>query len=347
MELPSLVQRAELVRRYAYLLAHFGRELGKRPLVLQDSAFFPDPFEKDEASVERLVRRLQRHAGMSDIPIQVRLVAGDASTGGGCGSGGCSPSGLNASGSGACSTQDPADAEQSPELSRLVEQSDGWVLHVAYAEVHHPVALTANLARALAQIFLAETRSADAPVEQPMDVSLDLTTVALGLGLLTLEGSYIYGKGCGGPSVTRLTKLSVEELAVACSLFIVSGGHGNRRALVSLSTTQRVLLSDALAWAASNREIMRRLVTAPGLLAEAVPELEDTRNWLARLFDRRAPEPSLEEALAGDLADAELLELARSVDGGVDRSRTAGRGAVRSSEHEELKALVDEALRSS
>lgn len=347
MQLPSLVQRAELVRRYAYLLANFGRELGKRSLVLQDSEFFPDPFEKDEASVERLVRRLQRHAGMSDIPIQVRLVAGDAA-GGGCGSGGCSPGGLNASGSGACASKEPAEGEATPELSRLVEQSDGWLLHVAYAEVHHPVALTANLARALAQIFLAETRSAAAPVEQPLDVSLDLTTVALGLGLLTLEGSYIYGKGCGGPSVTRLTKLSVEELAVACSLFIVAGGHGNRRALTSLSTTQRVLLSDALAWAASNREVMRRLATAPGLLAEAAPELEDTRSWLARLFDRRPPVPSLEEALAGDLADTELLELARSVDGGVDRSRaTAGRGTPRSSEHEELKALVDEALRGS
>jgi hypothetical protein len=335
MELPDLGGRAEIVRRYAHLLEHFGAEIGRRPLVRHDGEYFPDPFEKDEASVARLVQRLQSHAGLSDIPVRVRLVSADAeqiSAGTGCGSGGCAPAKLG----------------DTPSTARLEEQADGWILNVFDAELHHPVALTAQLSRALARIFLAETSSEAAPVEAPVEVSTDLTCVALGLGSLVLEGSYIYAKSCGGPSVTRLTTLSVGELAVAVSLFIALQGHSPRRALGLLSTTQRVLLSEANDWAASNAKTMRLLATSPGQLATRAPDLSDTRPWLLRLFDRQPQrsEASLEQALSGGLGDAELLRLARSVDSAEGRSPQR-RDTARDAEREELKALVDEALRSS
>lgn len=338
-QLPPLDRCAELTRRYAHLLAHFSSELGERPLVRQNGEFFPDRFSKDAPSVERLVRRLQAHAGMLDVPIEVRLLSLDADgavqVSGSCGTGGC--------GSGACAPVTGASA------SRLEETAKGWILNVLDGELHHPVALTTQLSLALGEIFLAETSSAEAPVEEPRAVSRDLACVALGLGLIVLEGSFIYAKSCGGPSVSQLTSLSVGELAVACSLFIAVGGHSGRRALAELGTTQRALLAEANDWAASNRRIIDQLASNPGLLAARAPELRDTRPWLFRLFDRPsrgAAEPSLERALSGHLRDDELLELARAARDGRSAASPASRAAS-DPRRDELRALVDEALRGS
>jgi hypothetical protein len=365
MELPDLARRAELVRRYAHLLQHFGSEIGERPLVRQNNAFFPDPFQGDEASVARLVRRLQAHGGLEDIPVTVQLASLDApeldgngcktdARTSGCGSGACAPA--PAAGKGA---------------ARLIEGDAGWVLNVFESELHHPVALTCTLARALARVFLAETESARAPVEAPLDVSVDLASVALGFGTLALQGSYIYAKSCGGPSVTQLTQLGVGELAVACSLFIALGRHSGRRAAVELDTTQRALLAEANDWAASNPRLIEALANNPGQLAATAPTLHDTRPWLLRLFDRkpaRAASVSMEAALAGELGEAELLELAQAARGkrreapaaahsspsaedGRSNSRpradASGAGPAKDGRRDELRALVDEALRSS
>ena len=347
MELPDLGGRAELVRRYARLLQHFGSEIGTRPLVRQNGDFFPDRFEKDEASLARLVRRLQTHAGLDDIPLQVRLSSLDGSpleaSGGSCNTGAAASS----CGSGACA---PAAVPQGAAAARLIEADGGWVLNVFDAELHHPVALTCKLAQALASLFLAETQSASAPVEAPIEVSVDLACVALGLGNLVLEGSYVYAKSCGGPSVTQLTALNVGELAVACSLFIAVGGHSGRRALAELGTTQRALLAEANDWAASNPRIIEQLASDPGQLATSAPKLGEARPWLLRLFDRpasrsakNAPEPSLERALSGELGDAELRRLYQSTRSAEPKAGPSA--TLNAAERDELRSLVDEALR--
>lgn len=357
MELPDLGGRAELVRRYAHLLQHFGSEIGTRPLVRQNGEFFPDRFEKDEASLARLVRRLQTHAGLDDIPLQVRLSSLDDAPVEASG-GSCNTSASSSCGSGGCA---PAAVPQGAAAARLVEEKvgsqSGWVLNVFDAELHHPVALTCKLAQALASLFLAETQSATAPVEAPLEVSLDLACVALGLGNLVLEGSYVYAKSCGGPSVTQLTALNVGELAVACSLFIAVGGHSGRRALAELGTTQRALLAEANDWAASNPRIIEQLATDPGQLATNAPKLGEARPWLLRLFDRPAlrsakngPEPSLERALSGELGDAELRRLyqsARNTEPKAPAAATGPSAALNAADRDELRSLVDEALRSS
>jgi hypothetical protein len=353
MELPDLGGRAELVRRYAHLLHHFGSEIGTRPLVRQNGEFFPDRFDKDEPSLARLVRRLQTHAGLDDIPLQVRLLSLDGAPVEA--SGGCSTSASSSCGSGACGPGASAAAlPQGAAAARLVETESGWVLNVFDAELHHPVALTCKLAQALASLFLAETESASAPVEAPREVSVDLACVALGLGTLVLEGSYVYAKSCGGPSVTQLTALNVGELAVACSLFVAVGGHSGRRALAELGTTQRALLAEANDWAASNPRILEQLATDPGQLAITAPKLGDARPWLLRLFDRPAssgakngPEPSLERALSGELGDAELRRLYQSARSAGPSAGAAGPSStLNAAERDELRSLVDEALRS-
>lgn len=362
MELPDLTGRAELVRRYAHLLQSFGAEFGERPLVRHDTRFFPDRFEKDQASLELLVRRLQTHAGLLDVPLRVQLLTPDGlpseGSAGSCGTGAC--------GTGGCGTAAP---QGGAKLPRLEESAQGWTLNVGEAELHHPVALTTQLSLALADIFLTETESASAPVEAPREVSRDLACVALGLGLLVLEGSFIYSKSCGGPSVACLTQLSVGELSVACALFIASGGHSARRALADLGTTQRALLSEASDWAASNPELIRQLAEEPGQLAARAPAVQDTRGWLLRLFQRaprRAQQParraaSFEQALAAGLGEAELLDLAQDLAKRKSAARSAATATKSATpaamaderrererrERRELAELVDEALRSS
>jgi hypothetical protein len=346
MDLPANDACRELVRRYAGLLDTFAAELGERPMVLPNSDFFPDAFRADEASVHRLVRRLCKHAGMSDIPIDVRLVAtGEGAAAGGCGTGACSTGGSSTGGSGggACG---PGGSESELPVARIAEAAEGWQLSVYDVELAHPSLLTTRLVRALAGVFLAETSSSRAAVEPPLGVSIDLTAVALGFGTLMLEGSHVYQKGCGGPSVAQLTTLSVSELAVAFALFIERGDHKARSALRELSATQQALVSKACAWARSNRAQLALLRTAPAQLIDAPLEFSPARPWLARLIEGRsspaaAPAPGLglEAALAAATLDEALAHAPEHLPAPPRRpSRVDPRRA-------ELQSLVDEALR--
>jgi len=280
---------------------------------------------------------------MGDIPLQARVVPlerAEGSHAGGCGTSACGPVNVG----------DTAPA------ARIEEHAGGWIVNVFDTELHHPVGLTSQLSRALGRVFLTEASTSASDIEAPELVSSELAAVALGLGALLLEGSYVYGKSCGGPSVTQLTTLSVGELAIACSLFIELGGHSTRRALGCLGTTQRALLSEASEWAASNAAILQKLSDTPGQLASSTPELREAKPWLLRLFDRpRRAEPSLERALAGGLGDEELLRLARAADpraeggNGTAKLRSANDTPEPRSPkaNDDLRALVDEALRSS
>jgi hypothetical protein len=149
-------------------------------MVLPNGAFFPDAFHGDLPSVTRLLRRMQGHAGLSDIPVDVGVFDPDSEAEA-CGSGAC----------GSC-----AAPNVSPEVaaSRLVDLGEGWRVNVAPAELRSPVALTAALARALGHVFLLEETGPSRPIEEPLEVSVELTTVALGLGTLLLSGSYLYQK---------------------------------------------------------------------------------------------------------------------------------------------------------
>src|SRR5690348_16914916 len=88
MELPDDRTLRELVQRYGSIVERFGPDIGQRPMVLPNGAFFPDVFQGDLPSVRRLLRRMQEHAGLSDIPIEVGVLDPEAQ-GEACGSGGC------------------------------------------------------------------------------------------------------------------------------------------------------------------------------------------------------------------------------------------------------------------
>ena len=276
MDLPDDRTLRDLVQRYASIVERFRDDIGERAMVLPNGKFFPDQYSGDLASVGRLLRRMQQHAGMSDIPIQIGVVDPDDAKDVACGSGAC----------GSC-----AAPNVSPEIAaaRLVDLGDGWRINITPGEAHSPVALTAALARALGHVFLLEETNAERPLEEPLEVTVELTTVALGLGTLLLAGSYLYQKSCGGPNVACLTALGIGELSVAFALFAKTAGHSMRQARAELDVTQRDQLSEAETWMLSNPRVSQLLTSDPLRLVLGDFELSAPKSWLARVFSGLAP----------------------------------------------------------
>lgn len=320
MELPELPEIRELVVRYARILERLSGELGERPLVLPNARFFPDHFDGSLESFARLTERMALHAGMSDVPI--RVSGGVQENTNDCSSGSCS--------SGGCGT--PLGAEESVFLT---DEGDHWVINGSEAELRHPIVMTTRLARALAEIFLYETQEEGAPLEEPLGVTIDLAAIALGFGVLLLEGSYVYSKSCGGPSVAKFTELGCNQLAIAFGCFACRGDHSRRAALKELGATQRELLTSAFELLDSNPHIARALRSHPEQLAMGAFEIADVSPSLLRLFSRKKQEP------AAMNLDASLEELERSL---YSAPAPRTKQPAPDPERDELRALVDEAF---
>lgn len=330
MQLPPPQVTRAVIQRYARIVERYDAELGARPMVLPNGSFFPDRFERDELSLAKLVSRMQEHAGMGDIPITSHVVPR-----------GAEQAALSSCSSGGCGLPSTAGSG----VPRLVEEDGRWRLQVPEAELAHPVALTTNIARSLSFVFLVETQEEGEILEPPVDVTADLVAVALGFGALMLQGSYIYAKSCGGPSIASVTKVSVGELAVAFALFAARGNHSLRPAMRALEATQRAVLDDANALVQSNRALVGRLDHEPSSVAAGKFELDEARSWLSRLFGRKAtqaPQP----LLGGELDASMSLEDLEAILIDMPPASSAGRAkrARTDPKHEELKALVSEAL---
>lgn len=328
MELPPEAVTRAVVQRYARLLGRLGAELGQPPLVLPTGKFFPDVFEPNKKGLRRLLRRMQKHAGIDDIPVKVRVIPaeGEPEHGGSCGTGSCG-----------------VPKTSGEPIARVVESEQGWRVQVPEAELGHPVVLTTNLARALGFIFLVETQEEGEPIEAPVDVTADLAAVALGFGVLMLQGAYIYSKSCGGPSVGQVTKLSCPELAVAGALFAMRDGHNPKRALRELETTQRALLESALELLESNPGLLSKLKDDPKRLAEGEFDLNEAKPWLLRVFGSRKRKAAGDPLSAALDSDASLDDL-ESMLSSMPEQAKARAPKARDPKRDELRALVDEAL---
>jgi hypothetical protein len=318
MEFPNNEVRRALVTAYADLIDRLELSGSARALVLPNGEFFPDTFTGDEASVQRLLDRLLEHAGLSEMALLVKFwgEAGES-----CGTAAC----------GSCG---PTKAEpESASVERLIDAGDSWQVNVLPGEAAEPVALSSALCRAIA---LAVLREADAPPThiQP-DLAVDLTAVALGFGVLLLEGSHIYRSSCGGPSIARVTALGPSELALALALELAVSEHSPRSLGKYLSITQREAFAEAKVWAASNAGLVNALRRDPKRIAGGRFELQDPVSWLGRWLNRKTRRaPSVDDAQTLDELEA-ALPSARP---------TSARPQARDPKFDEIKRLVDEAL---
>ena len=319
MDLPNREVRQGLVAAYAEVVASLGLSSTERALVLPNGEFFPDQFSADEPSVQRMLDRLLEHAGISDMALVVRFWGGESAAS--CGTGAC----------GSCGpTQADPEAES---VQRLLDAGEHWQVNVLPAEVGSPVALGSALCHAIA---LAVLREADAPPQRlQLDLAIDLTAIALGYGVLLLEGSHIYRKSCGGPSIARATTLGPTEVALVLALSAAVNEQALRKVGKHLSATQREAFAEAVAWADSNTALVQTLRAAPERVARGEFQLRETNSWLGRwLGSKLRRTPSAESATT-----IEELEAALS---GESTARPALK--PRDPKLDEIRRLVDEAL---
>jgi len=318
MELPNGKVRHGLVAAYAEVVGSLGLLSTERELVLPNGEFFPDVFSADEPSVQRMLDRLLEHAGISDMALVVRFWGESAAS---CGTGACGSCGPTL-----------ADPE-SESVERLVDAGEHWQVNVLPAEVGSPVALSSALCHAIA---LAVLRESDAPPRNlPLDLAVDLTAIALGYGVLLLEGSHIYRKSCGGPSIARATALGPTEAALVLALSAAVNGQSLRKVGKHLSATQCEAFAEAAAWADSNAALAHSLRAEPARVARGEFQLRETSSWLNRWLGsklRRAPN-------AESATTIEELEAALG-------SESSPRPALkpRDPKLDEIRRLVDEAL---
>ncbi|HYO97302.1 MAG TPA: hypothetical protein VER33_22480 [Polyangiaceae bacterium] len=327
MQLPALGVLRSLVRHYAEVLRVLDLKRTEQPLVLPNNHWFPDAFLGDQTSFERLVARMQGYAGLEDKEIEARLLgATDAA--------GCKPQGC---GTGSCGTGSTSTPTEGP---RLLRSGGAWLLEMPAAAVNQPIALTANVARSLGQVRLAE-----AGLDNDDPGVAELAATALGFGVLLLEGSHLYSKSCGGPSVGRATALGCEELALPFALFVAIERHRVRAALGELSTTQRAVTDEAWVLVQSNAALVELLAHSPARVARGEFQLGEARSWLARVL-------GLGGSGASKVADPEQAAL-RALERGDDvediaallgskgaQTATASKRAAQ----DDVSQLVDEAL---
>lgn len=346
MLLPPDPVTGVLIQRLGSLYHRLGNEFGDRPLVLPNGAFFPDPFSGDEDSVEMLLRRMQSHAGLSDIPLELRIIAqGCADCDGKCGHGdaacGCKHGNAahKSCGTGTCGSCGP-ELQEPVTDPRLVDLGDGWRIQIPATELANSIVLTANLAKSLGLIFLLDTRPAgQALAESNLDIACETAAVALGFGGLLLAASYVYAKSCGGPRVAQITKLSCGELALLTVLFAQRGGHKVRGLRKLLGVTQASALDEAVELLRNNPSIVEDLRTRPHELAAGNFTLSRDGSFWTRWFKPKRDDSQPQNASAEfDIGELEAALRSR------DSVQRAARGAASKPQQDDLRELVDEAL---
>ena len=320
MELPPREVRHGLVAAYAEVVHYLGLSTVERALALPNGEFFPDLFTGDEASVQRMLDRLLEHAGLSDMALEVRFWGDSAAS---CGTGAC----------GSCGPTQTAPESESESIQRLIDAGEHWQVNVLPAEVASPVALSSALCHAVA---LAVLREADTPPPRlPLDLAVDLTAIALGYGVLLLEGSHIYRKSCGGPSIARTTALGPTEVALVLALSAAVSEQPLRKVSKYLSATQREAFGEATAWADSNSATVAKLRSAPERVARGEFSLKEPSSWLGRWLGSKVKRaPSLDSASTIDELEAALSASAPA--------RLPPK--PRDPKLDEIRRLVDEAL---
>ena len=309
MELSEDALRS-IVAHLAHLRAEYGEVLESPDLVEPTGDYFPDEFALEPAAIERLMRRMMTYAPLAgDLDVQLGFVEpdGEGKAGGGCGSGACAPG---------------DKAQQSTMMSGAVETEDGYAVVLATAEVGEPKILTSSLARAMGRLVLFE---ADEDVDPRVEGALsELTAVACGLGVILLNGASVYKKGCGGMRQHQGTFLGVQELALACALFVRATDRKPGMVRRHLAVTQREAFDLALDWVDGQPKLVRALTKDPASLADGIFSLEEKKGLFSRLLARKRDD---------DMPDALPISVKPKERSEEERRRIA-----------ETRALVEEAL---
>jgi hypothetical protein len=262
-----------IVAHLAHLRAEYGDVLAEAELVEPNGEYFPDEFALEPAAIDRLMRRMMTYAPLAaDLDVKLAFVEPEdgGGSGGGCGTGSCGP------------------GDKSPKqvaIRGAVETHDGYAVIVATADAGEPKLLTASLARSMGRLVLFEAgEEVDLRDESALS---ELTAVACGLGVILLGGASVYKKGCGGMRQHQGTFLGLQELALACALFVRATDRKPGVVRRHLEVTQREAFDAALDWVDGQPKLVRALTKSPETLADGIFRLEEKKGLLSRLLTRK------------------------------------------------------------
>jgi hypothetical protein len=275
MVFPSEDILRQLVGCYARLRAAHGVAIGHPILVQPTGTFFPDAFVGDAPSVERLLRRLVTYAPIADdLGLELAFVAPDQPRASGCGASSC------------C-----ANGELEVRGHGVEETTHGYRVSIAVDEIGHPNLLTASLARSVGGLVLHE--AGDDVEREGGAEAAEVAAVACGFGVLLMNGAEVWGKSCGGLRRARATAFSLEEVAVALSMFGAIHEVKPSEARANLDASQREAFDLAWSWIESNPPLVEDLRDRPELLTRGTFEIEPIRGAIARWRAKRKREKEL------------------------------------------------------
>jgi len=325
MDLPADTQLRWILSHTATLLERGAEPV--RGLVLPNGDFFPDRFDGSPPAVAALMARVQGHAGLADLGVELSILTpeGEEAAKVSCSSGACGGGG---------------SGKVNFELDRVVRRDDGsYAVAIGAAEIKNPVVLTTSMVRAVSCMFMTEADAYRGTLATDREPLTDLAGVLLGFGVLLANGSYVYMKGCSGVQVHSATRMPVDEVTVALGLFCRLFDVSERAAAKHLQLTPGEHFEEGYAWASSNAAVVRQLRKNPDAVRAGDYALLPSRSWLARVLGvggkKHAASPDEE------LADLERA-LLTSAPAGAPRIKAAD--PARARKLAELKALVDESL---
>lgn len=308
MELSDDALRS-IIAHLAHLRAEYGEVLESPDLVEPNGEYFPDEFAVEPAAIDRLMRRMMTYAPLaSDLDVEVVYTEPEGEGGGGgCGSGACGP----------------GDAPKAVARGGVLETEDGYAVVLDQSDVGQPKLLTASLARSMGRLVLFEADEDVDPRDQ--GALAELTAVACGLGVILLNGACVYKKGCGGMRRHQGTFLGVEELALACALFVRTTEAKPGSVRRHLEVTQKEAFDAALDWVDGQPKLVRALTSDPESLADGIFTLEEKKGLLSRFLTRKRDD---------DMPDANAPVSVKPKERSEEERRRIA----------ETKALVEEAL---
>ena len=155
--------------------------------------------------------------------------------------------------------------------------------------------------------------------------------------MLLLEGSHIYRKSCGGPSIARTTALGPTEVALVLALsaaVIWSAAAQSQRSICR--ATQQEAFAEAVAWADSNSGLVQALRSDPERVARGHFALQGAElvASVAGSAAKSAVRPPLESA-------STIEELEAALQAAPPKPLAL---KARDPKLDEIRRLVDEAL---
>jgi len=238
----SAEERLWVDEGFVRLEAMLGRKrLVEATVITPDDKYFPDAFERNESSVEKLLHRICEYLQLDGTRVKLEIFPDEADE-------------LLENSLWSIDTNRPAGIYFGHDPIR--EPDGAAVIAIKGSVLKDPMVLVATIAHELGHLILLGDGHLDHSVtdHEPMT---DLLTVFLGLGIFAANSAarfqhHDHGGGWTSWSMRRLGYLPQEVYGYALAKFAAERGESKPEWIQHLSTNVRVYFKRSRAWLAKN-----------------------------------------------------------------------------------------------